>query len=491
MTSSLTGIHHVTAIASDPQKNVDFYVGVLGLRLVKQTVNFDDPGSYHFYYGDAQGSPGTLLTFFVWPGGQKGRRGLGQVTAAALSVAPDALGFWQGRLTEHGVTVGEAETRFGETVVPFYDPDGLRLELVPTMGDTRPGWTASSVPASYAIRGVHAVTLPERSTDRTAALLTDTLGFRIVQSEGDWTRYALGDGSSGAFADMQTSPNQTPGQIAVGNIHHVAWRTPDDAQQERWLREISGLGLGVSPVMDRDYFHSIYFREPGGILFEIATDTQGAAKGINVADLDFIHCWVPAPSSTDADTTDADTLLLLHGTGGDESDLLPLGNLLAPNANLLSLRGKTLEGGMPRFFRRLAEGVFDIPDLIARTHELADFVQSASNAYGFDAGRVIAVGFSNGANITASLLLLRPGVLHSAVLLHAMVPLVPETLPDLAGTRVFLGAGRQDSIAPPDETERLAALLRASGADVTLHWQPGGHGLTREEAQAAAHWLAV
>jgi len=209
-------------------------------------------------------------------------------------------------------------------------------------------------------------------------------------------------------------------------------------------------------------------------------------KGINVADLDFIHCWVPAPSSTDADT-----LLLLHGTGGDESDLLPLGNLLAPNANLLSPRGKTLEGGMPRFFRRLAEGVFDIPDLIERTHELADFVQSASNAYGFDAGRVIAVGFSNGANIAASLLLLRPGVLHSAVLLHAMVPLVPETLPDLAGTRVFLGAGRQDSIAPPEVTERLAALLRASGADVTLHWQPGGHGLTREEAQAAAHWLAV
>ena len=205
-----------------------------------------------------------------------------------------------------------------------------------------------------------------------------------------------------------------------------------------------------------------------------------------MAGLDFIHRFVPAPAGIEADT-----LLLLHGTGGDENDLLALGRLLAPNANLLSPRGKISENGMPRFFRRLAEGVFDVPDLIARTHELAEFVQSASDAYGFDGGRVVAAGFSNGANIAAALLLLRPGVLHSAVLFHAMVPLVPEILPDLAGTRVFLGAGRQDPLATPDETERLAALLRAAGANVTLYWQPGGHGLTREEAQAAAECVAA
>jgi len=200
----------------------------------------------------------------------------------------------------------------------------------------------------------------------------------------------------------------------------------------------------------------------------------------------FIHRFVPAPLGPDADT-----LLLLHGTGGDENDLLPLGRLLTPDANLLSPRGKVSENGMPRFFRRLAEGIFDIPDLVARTHELADFVESAANVYGFDASRVVAAGFSNGANIAASLLLLRPGVLHSAVLFHAMVPLAPETRPDLTGTRVFLGTGRQDSLAPPDETERLATLLRATGADATVHWQPGGHALTREEAQAAAEWLGA
>jgi predicted esterase len=203
-----------------------------------------------------------------------------------------------------------------------------------------------------------------------------------------------------------------------------------------------------------------------------------------MTDLGFLHQFIPAPSGPGADT-----LLLLHGTGGDENDLLPLGKLLAPNANLLSPRGKISENGMPRFFRRLAEGVFDIPDLIARTHELAGFIAVASNAYGFDPKRVVAAGFSNGANIAASLLLLRPGVLKSSVLLHAMVPLVPDSSPDLDGTRVFLGAGRQDPIATPDETEKLAALLREAGADVTTHWQSGGHGLTREEALAAAEWL--
>ena len=205
-----------------------------------------------------------------------------------------------------------------------------------------------------------------------------------------------------------------------------------------------------------------------------------------MADLGFIHEFVHAPS-----VAPAGTLLLLHGTGGDENDLLPLGMMLDPSADLLSPRGKVLENGMPRFFRRLSEGVFDVPDLIARTHELADFIQAATDTYGLDAACITAVGFSNGANIAAALLLLRPGVLKAAVLLHAMVPLVPDTLPDLAGTRVFLGAGRQDPIAPPAETERLAALLRRAGADVTVHWQPGGHSLTREEAQAAAEWLAA
>jgi len=275
MEKNLTGLHHVTAIAGDAQQNVDFYSGVLGLRLVKQTVNFDDPNSYHLYYGDGFGTPGTLLTFFAWPGARRGRPGLGQVTEVGLSVSPEALEFWRLRLKRFEVPTEETETRFGETILPFQDPDGMRLVLVAAPTDLRSGWIDGPISAENAIRGLHSVTLPERSAQRTAQLLTQTLGFELIQADGDWTRYGLKDGEPGTYADIQSTSEITSGQIAVGSIHHVAWRTPDDTQQEGWLREISDLGYGISPVMDREYFHSIYFREPGGVLFEIATDPPG------------------------------------------------------------------------------------------------------------------------------------------------------------------------------------------------------------------------
>lgn len=204
-----------------------------------------------------------------------------------------------------------------------------------------------------------------------------------------------------------------------------------------------------------------------------------------MTELAFSHRWLPA-----ADPARADTLLLLHGTGGDENDLLPLGRRLLPQANLLSPRGRVLERGMPRFFRRLAEGVFDVPDLIAQTEALAEFTAQAARTYGFPADRITAAGFSNGANIAASMLLLHPGALHAAVLLHPMVPLVPDPLPRLPETPVFVGAGREDPISTPAETERLTALLRRCGASVDLHWSPGGHGLTQTEIEEARDWLA-
>jgi predicted esterase len=204
---------------------------------------------------------------------------------------------------------------------------------------------------------------------------------------------------------------------------------------------------------------------------------------MQAAPLSFVHTFVPAQAA------DAPTLLLLHGTGGDENDLLDLGKHLAPGAALLSPRGQVLEHGMPRFFRRLAEGVFDLDDLRRRTKDLAEFVAAASAHYGFDAQRVIAVGYSNGANIAASTLLLYPQVLAGALLFHAMVPLVPETPPTLSGVPVFMGAGRQDQMIPPQLTERLAQMLREAGATVELHWEPGGHGLTQPEVRAAAAWL--
>ena len=199
--------------------------------------------------------------------------------------------------------------------------------------------------------------------------------------------------------------------------------------------------------------------------------------------LSFAHRFVPAEGPV------APTLLLLHGTGGDENDLLPLGRMLDEQAALLSPRGKVLENGMPRFFRRLAMGVFDQEDLVNRTHELAEFVTASASEYGFDPGRVFAGGFSNGANIAASLLLLHPDLLAGAVLLRAMAPFEPEMSPDLSGTPVYLAAGRSDQMVPPESTERLAELLKAAGAEVTLDWQPGGHGFGRTEIEAARSWL--
>ena len=199
--------------------------------------------------------------------------------------------------------------------------------------------------------------------------------------------------------------------------------------------------------------------------------------------LNFAQRFVPA------EEPDAPTLLLLHGTGGDEKDLLPLGRMLDEQAALLSPRGKVLENGMPRFFKRLAMGVFDQEDLVNRTHELAEFVTASAAEYGFDPGRVFAVGFSNGANIAASLLLLRPGLLAGAVLLRAMAPFEPEMSPDLSGTPVYLAAGRSDQMVPPESTERLAELLKAAFAEVTLDWQPGGHGIGRTEIEAARSWF--
>jgi glyoxalase family protein len=277
MSIKFAGIHHVTAIADDPQENVDFYAGVLGLRLVKKTVNFDDPGSYHLYYGDATGNPGTIMTFFSWPGARRGRIGTGQVSATSFAVPQDSLGYWVERLLQHGVRFEQPQRRFDETVLTFNDPDGLAVELV--AGPGRGGaetWAGSPVPPEYAIQGISGVTLSERSGEVTVDVLTNVLGFEKDEEENERARY-LTTGSGGSFADVLEQPDGATGRTAVGTVHHVAWRAPDDRTQEDWREELAARGFHVTPILDRNYFRSIYFREPGGVLFEIATDPPGFA----------------------------------------------------------------------------------------------------------------------------------------------------------------------------------------------------------------------
>ncbi len=271
---SVNGIHHVTAIAADAQINIDFYAGVLGLRLVKRTVNFDDPLTYHLYYGTELGAPGTILTFFAWPGAYRGRVGAGQVNVTSFSVPKGSLGWWQERLKGRQVAHGEPTKRFGDEVLPLQDPDGMLVELV-AADDQRQPWKQGQVPEAYAIRGIHGVTAHEEGYEKTAELLTETLRFTRVGQEGNRFRYRAADGAG--MIDVLCTPDGPRARGGAGTVHHIAWRVPTDADQAAWRKTLVNAGMNVSPVLDRQYFHSIYFREPGGVLFEIATDQPGFA----------------------------------------------------------------------------------------------------------------------------------------------------------------------------------------------------------------------
>jgi glyoxalase family protein len=278
MKTQVHGLHHITAMASDAKANLDFYTRVLGLRFVKKSVNQDDPGTYHLYYGDQDASPGTILTFFPWAGLRRGRPGSGQAYATAFSVPAQALPFWQKRLAELKVTTNPIEKRFDEEVLTLFDPDGMRLELIATReNDNRPPAPSPDVPPAWAIRGFHSSTLGLVDATATASVLTGTMGYRPVATAGHRTRYAAGGGGPGTYVDLLTDPSLPRGLNGAGTIHHVAFRVPDDASQEAARRQLAANGLHVSPVIDRAYFKSIYYREPGGILFEIATDGPGFA----------------------------------------------------------------------------------------------------------------------------------------------------------------------------------------------------------------------
>jgi glyoxalase family protein len=269
------GIHHVTAIASDPQANVDFYTKVLGLRLVKQTVNFDAPHVWHLYYGDEQGSPSSILTFFPWPGVMQGKEGAGLTTATAFSVPPESIGFWHERVKMLGLTAEAPVVRGESEVLTLFDNDGMRLELVASPGDSRSGWDGvSDIPQEHAVRGLHEVTLSERSLDPTASMLTNLLGMELATETGGAASFSMGEGGAGASVQV-VGGIQDRGLQAGGTVHHVAFRAPDLHTMESWRLELLDRGVGVTEVMDRQYFKSIYFREPGGVLFEIATDEPG------------------------------------------------------------------------------------------------------------------------------------------------------------------------------------------------------------------------
>jgi predicted esterase/catechol 2,3-dioxygenase-like lactoylglutathione lyase family enzyme len=510
---------------------------------VKRTVNFDDPQTYHLYYGDATGSPGSIMTFFPWPGARSGRQGVGEVAITSFAIRPASVGFWLERLVHHGIAHGSPVTRDRggdvEQAISFRDHDGLMLELVahPRAEDRETWGEAPGIPREHAIHGFHGVTLWLDDSEATERVLVDSLGFRLQHEAADTKRYVVGAGGPAMHVDLRTVGGVGRGAGGAGIVHHVAWAVDDDESELAMRARVADAGLHPTPVIDRQYFHSVYFREPGGVLFELATNPPGFAidepvarlgerlmlppqyephraeieallprihlpvtataasafaditgpEDVSGEALGFVHRYIPPLAEGEA--AGGTTLLLLHGTGGDEEDLIPLGRALLPGAGILSPRGKVLERGMPRFFRRLAEGVFDQEDLATRTAELAEFIAAAARTYQLAPDGIVAVGFSNGANIAASLLLRRPGLLRGAVLLSPMVPFELDAPPDLHGTSVFIGAGRADVIAPIAQAEHLADMLRSAGAEVTVHREAGGHAIAPGEIEAARRWI--
>lgn len=277
---AVTGLHHVTAIAGPAQENLDFYTGVLGMRLVKRSVNQDDPGTYHLFYADADGRPGTDVTFFPWSHMAPSRDGHGLSSEVSLAIPSGSLTYWQGRLAEHGVTTDAIERRFGRAVIPVIDPHGLRVALVESAESvSRPftPWEESPVPAERQIRGLESARLRARELTPTSNFLTEVMGFELVGVEGGWHRYGVAGGGSGCYLDLEERPGARRGAWGVGSIHHLAWRVDDAAHQLAVRERIEAAGRRPTPVIDRFWFQSVYFLEPGGVLFELATDGPGFA----------------------------------------------------------------------------------------------------------------------------------------------------------------------------------------------------------------------
>ncbi|MGE8077657.1 ring-cleaving dioxygenase [Peribacillus loiseleuriae] len=274
MQKQTTGIHHITAIVGNPQENVDFYAGVLGLRMVKKTVNFDDPGTYHLYFGDDSGSPGSIITFFPWPNAYQGRLGSGQVGITSYVVPEETLGFWEERLTKFKITF-EKLRRFSEDYLRFQDPHGLNVELVARKAGANSGWEFGGVPTNKAIKGFSGAVLLTAAPEKTIKTLVEVMGLEKVGEEGDFVRFQ----STSDIGNMIDVKNVAlpMGSMGVGTVHHIAWRANDFADHNEWRKHVSSFGFGVTLIKDRQYFDAIYFREDGGILFEIATDPPGFA----------------------------------------------------------------------------------------------------------------------------------------------------------------------------------------------------------------------
>ncbi|HBX46653.1 ring-cleaving dioxygenase [Limibacterium fermenti] len=284
MNHRILGLHHITAISDNAKRNLHFYTHVLGLRLVKKTVNFDDPTTYHFYFGDEQGTPGTIITFFPWEGIGRGKNGAGMATHTAYSIPKSSFTFWKERLEQQGLPVKEDKI-FGEDILSFSDPDGLQLQFIASDSDTRTPWTTTQITNNEAIKGFHSVTLTLRAVDATAKILTDVLGYSLTRQDGNRYRFTTDAIDTAHIVDVIEDPAASYGTNAAGTNHHIAFRVENDDILMDYREKVLAAGLNITPKIDRDYFFSLYFREPGGVLFELATDNPGFTRDESLENL--------------------------------------------------------------------------------------------------------------------------------------------------------------------------------------------------------------
>jgi len=510
-----SGIHHLTLITRKVQANVDFYAGFLGLRIVKQTGGFEDAEQLHLFYGDRSGTPGSLITFLVWEDGAKGRVGHGQVSEIALAIDRSSVGFWLERALRYHVQSEGPVQEFGEPVLRLRDPDGVIVKLVGSDLPANDAWVSGDVPTEHAVRRIRSATILSEQPEQTVSFIERYFGFHSQTKEGTIDRLVS---DSGDAIDVRDASGFWPGIPGTGIADHVAFRAATTDDVTTLEKELSKLNSSEVNVHDRKYFTSLYVREPGGTLFEFATDAPGFTVDETVETLGQA-LFVPPGNEQQADAIrarmpqfglpgeerviyrelpfvhrihqpenpDGTTLILLHGTGGNENDLMPLARLAAPRATLLGVRGRSTEEGIQRWFRRFDLKRFDQNDIRFEAEAFEAFVEGAVAAYRIDPERTAFIGNSNGANLLAAFMRLHPHVVRKAVLLRATDVLEEQPIADLSDASVLLLNGIGDPFG--DASGKLEAALRADEAAVDVLSAEGGHGLSDEDVRLTGEWL--
>jgi len=512
------GIHHITLITRKVQANVDFYVGFLGLRLVKQTGGYEDATQLHLFYGDGAAKPGTLITFLVWEDGGPGRIGHGQASEISLAIDPASIGFWLTRALSHHIEISGPMEEMGEPTLRLKDPDGVIVKLVGVAGFPAPmDWDGSSVPVEHAIRRIRGATIMTEVPELTESFIAKHFGYRPDQST-EFIRRLVSD--AGDIIDVRDATGFWSSAPGTGTIDHIAFRAQDVAEVERVHGELGSSNSSITNVHDRKYFYSLYVREPGGTLIELATDAPGMTVDEALDELG-THLFVPPDRADKIDelktmlpqfawpgeerviyrelpfvhrfympkNADGTTIVLLHGSGGNETSLLPFAAKAAPNATLLALRGRATDEGAPRWFRRFSANKFDQADIRSEAKALVAFVEGAIEAYRLDPAKLVFLGHSNGANMLAAAMLLHPGAIRRAALLRAAMVLEQPPAADLSDTEVLSIAGDVDmfsSFGP-----ELAGLLRDAGAEVDARTISSGHAFEAADIEIVRDWLAA